>query len=82
MNNPIDVGDGYTFTPRYYEGELHGFDHAHPRSDGTVCAPHWIPVGLRGWELHSLDPLTLSPSLLCRACGSHGFVREGKWVPA
>lgn len=25
--------------------------------------------------------LTLSPSLLC-GCGDHGFVREGKWVPA
>lgn len=28
------------------------------------------------------DPLTLEPSLACRACGHHGFIRDGKWVPA
>lgn len=35
------------------------------------------------WELVSLEPLTLSPSLLCRApgCTDHGFIREGRWVP-
>ena len=32
--------------------------------------------------------LTLSPSILCKApyqgveCGFHGFVRDGRWVPA
>ena len=25
---------------------------------------------------------TLAPSILCRACGEHGFLRDGKWVPA
>lgn len=34
------------------------------------------------WTVESWDPLTLSPSLLCQACGNHGFIREGKWVPA
>lgn len=34
------------------------------------------------WTLVSLDPLTLSPSLLCTACGHHGFIREGRWVPS
>lgn len=34
------------------------------------------------WTLESLDPLTLSPSLLCRDCGDHGFIRDGRWVPA
>lgn len=34
------------------------------------------------WRVESWDPLTLSPSLLCRICGNHGFIREGKWVPA
>jgi hypothetical protein len=33
------------------------------------------------WTVESLDPLTLSPSLLC-ACGFHGYIREGRWVPA
>ena len=31
--------------------------------------------------LVAYDPLTVAPSLLC-ACGDHGFIRDGKWVPA
>lgn len=34
------------------------------------------------WQVHSLDPLHVEPSLLCRSCGHHGFIREGRWVPA
>ena len=34
------------------------------------------------WRVTSWDPLTVEPSLLCRACGDHGFIRGGKWVPA
>lgn len=34
------------------------------------------------WKVESWDPLTLSPSLLQRGCGDHGFVRDGKWVRA
>ena len=33
------------------------------------------------WNVHSRDPLTLSPSLLCH-CGDHGFIQQGRWVPA
>lgn len=34
------------------------------------------------WDVECWDPLTVSPSLLCLTCGDHGFIREGKWVPA
>lgn len=34
-----------------------------------------------GHQLVSADPLTISPSLLCR-CGDHGFVENGKWRAA
>lgn len=34
------------------------------------------------WDVVRWEPLTLSPSLLCTACGDHGFVRDGRWVPA
>jgi hypothetical protein len=34
------------------------------------------------WTLVQKEPLTLAPSLLCRACGHHGFIQEGRWVPA
>jgi len=33
------------------------------------------------WNVASWDPLTLSPSLLCH-CGDHGFIVDGRWVPA
>lgn len=29
-----------------------------------------------------ISELTLSPSLLCYTCGSHGFIRDGKWIDA
>ena len=50
------------------------------------ATPGWcvggITFGAGGWALESKDPLTVSPSLRCRQCGSHGFIREGKWVKA
>jgi hypothetical protein len=33
------------------------------------------------WTVSSWEPLTCSPSFLCH-CGDHGYIREGKWVPA
>lgn len=64
----------------------------HPRPNGAgecEAAIHFdLPelrahVPTRGrWQVQAWDPLTLSPSLLCTACGDHGFIREGKWVPA
>ena len=41
------------------------------------------------WQVQSWEPLTLSPSILCKApladgteCGDHGFIRGGRWIPA
>lgn len=34
------------------------------------------------WKVSSWKPLTLEPSLLCRTCNHHGFIRNGAWVPA
>jgi hypothetical protein len=33
------------------------------------------------WQVHSWEPLTLTPSVLC-SCGWHGFITNGKWVRA
>lgn len=33
------------------------------------------------WTVHSWEPLTLTPSLLCH-CGDHGFITNGRWVRA
>lgn len=39
------------------------------------------PANYPKWTVESLWPLTLSPSLLCRDCGHHGYIRQGVWVP-
>src|SRR5215472_13312006 len=33
------------------------------------------------WQVVSFDPLTLTPSVLCK-CGDHGFITNGQWVAA
>lgn len=35
-----------------------------------------------GHGIESRDPLTVKGSLICNHCGDHGFIRDGKWVPA
>lgn len=34
------------------------------------------------WTVEQRDPLTLSPSIVCKCGGWHGWVRDGQWVPA
>jgi len=34
------------------------------------------------WRIEQENPLTISPSVLCGACGDHGFIRDGNWVEA
>jgi hypothetical protein len=34
----------------------------------------------RGWRVEQVDPLTVSPSILCVSCQTHGFWRDGAWV--
>ena len=73
--------------------EKYGGIHIHPCPDGSGYCVGSItfdgevqrkvdPRELARWTVHSLDPLSLSPSLLCRGRGSHGFIRDGKWVQA
>lgn len=81
-----------------YEGlpdvEKWGLIYRHRRPDGRWCEGAITfdgevqrkvePNRTNRWAVTSWDPLTLSPSLLCKAdgCGDHGFIREGKWIPA
>jgi hypothetical protein len=47
--------------------------------DGSVTASrHQLVAGGPGDE----GSLTVAPSLACRSCPSHGFIRNGIWVPA
>jgi hypothetical protein len=91
-----DIGSGHEI--EYYVGEDEttriGIIDRHNRPDGTPCAerrggailfdiPQNADVPGRAlWQVVNLEPLTLSPSLLCQLCGDHGFIRDGRWVAA
>jgi hypothetical protein len=83
-----DLGnDHYYLTISDRVGNRIGMIENHPdkrdptqRCEGFVC---WSPAHARPgklWKVVSEEPLTLEPSIKCATCGSHGFVREGRWV--
>lgn len=83
----LDLGHGVQIQRRFLPGsdEPAGIEWRHPRPDsGLTCAAGgWIPLGHdHGWTLESNNPLTITPSLLCRVCHSHGFITNGVWVPS
>lgn len=49
--------------------------------EGVVVFWEPEPSGGTVWTLHSVEPLHIEPSVLCN-CGDHGFIRDGRWVPA
>lgn len=88
-----DIGHGVSIA--YTSGA--GYDKAglieeHDRPDGKGRCAGGVYFDLPGvqetfpgvavWQVESWDPLTISPSLLCRICGNHGFIKNGRWVPA
>lgn len=71
-----------------YFGGVYRFEHkckGWTEEDGTVvtkvCAPA-LQLDNGGHRIESDDPLTVSPSILCPDCGTHGFIRNGRWVEA
>jgi hypothetical protein len=49
-----------------------------PADDSRIAVKHQLVAGGRGEEA----VLTVAPSLQCRSCPSHGFITNGRWVPA
>jgi hypothetical protein len=87
----IELGHGQTLQPAFDrtgpDATLLGWVRNHPdaRKPFLLCSSFAGIVPREGrdiWRVIQAEPLTLEPSLRCRACGSHGFVRDGKWVPA
>lgn len=89
----IDIGGGHIISFVQYKGEICGLNDLHKRPDGTDCTGGWVAFAGRSWDrafdgkittwdVLQQDPLTLSPSLLCRVCGGHGWIRNGRWEPA
>ncbi len=81
-----DAGHGVAVREVYRDGEIYAIEYTHPGECARRSEGDFVPVAreqnAQDWKLESENPLTLSPSLLCRTCGHHGFIREGKWVPA
>lgn len=85
----IPLGGNHWYVPVYEfdTDKFAGINEWHLNSRGEWCAG-WVPFEGRThrtngaeWQVLSVEPLTLSPSLLC-SCGNHGWIREGKWVEA
>lgn len=72
-------------------------EHPTPESPSVPCAcggfVHFDVPGVAEvfsgrprWTVVSWEPLTLTPSILCvvekGGCGDHGYITDGKWVPA
>lgn len=49
-----------------------------PVPRGHAAVNHQLIAGGPGDE----TLLTIAPSLQCRSCPSHGFIRDGRWIPA
>lgn len=42
--------------------------------------PARLPNSQAGWTVVQKDPLTVTPSIMCGSCKTHGFITNGKWV--
>jgi hypothetical protein len=92
MEGATDIGYGVLilFTSWRKHAKA-GILHEHPTPDGDRHMGG-IKFDLPGvaeafpgdplWTVESWEPLTLSPSLRCRDCGHHGWIRSGRWEPA
>jgi len=89
-----DLGQRNAYTPILNgDGEWVGIHEWHvcrdPDGEPSAGAVWFDVAGLPDyadsgpkWTVESWAPLTISPSVACRVCGHHGFIRDGRWVPA
>lgn len=82
--------DGSFFAQSEIRGDLVGIIEQHWKP-GTeeLCGGMVYFKQIEGrpcWVVNSLDPLDISPSVLCSpdkgGCGSHGWIRQGRWEEA
>ena len=48
----------------------------------NMAGGRWIAQATSDHDLVSRQPLHMEPSLLWSCCGTHGFVRDGRWIGA
>lgn len=82
----LDADHAYRFFYQSGSAEPAGLIESHRLEDGRWCegsvAFKGSGVGKPEWTVVLEDPLTLSPSILCRSCGSHGYIEGGRWRTA
>jgi hypothetical protein len=80
-----DIGHGVSVELlRDASGAVEALALWHPCCGGERSGA-WLPVHpvhSRGWAVAVESPITVSPSILCMTCGHHGWIRDGRWVPA
>lgn len=74
---------GPSYRILFYEDGSARFEHRCDRGDRgvVICAPA-LQLSGGAHRIVALDPLTISPSILCPDCNTHGFVTDGRWIPA
>lgn len=90
----IDIGGGHRIVYAHYQDEVAGIQDWHRKADGNWCCG-WVPFrgtpwsrgfesnpSYQAWDVVQREPLTITPSMLCRACKDHGFITNGQWVKA
>lgn len=85
LSDPIDIGHGVRVWYVREDGVVAGIFWDHGCQWGRTPISFDVPENAHvpaeaKWQLGGLEPLTLSPSLLC-PCGRHGFIRNGQWEP-
>lgn len=96
MSARIDIGGGHEIEFVSYNGdEKAAINDYHHSADGKTACQGFI--SFRGgawakkfennpdhqaWDVQSFEPLSITPSVLCRSCGDHGHITNGKWVKA
>lgn len=92
--NVIDLGHGVRVRFSWLRGVRAGLTESHDKlgNVGRRCSgmllfdlPEVRESGYADrplWRVRSFEPLTIEPSVLCRTCGHHGFIRDGRWEPA
>lgn len=88
-DNWQDIGGGVEITPIRDgdTGEQVGLLERHTCAEGRLSRGAVPFVGYAysssaGWTVEQAEPLTLSPSIACRSCSNHGWIRNGEWVSA
>ena len=73
---------GPSYRILWYPNGTARFEHLCDRGERgvVVCAPALQLDG--GHFIQQREPLTITPSILCPDCGTHGFITNGRWVKA